>query len=73
MEYYTTAQVARIIGITKKTLYTWLKKGKIPEPDRDYRNYRIWTEEDIKNCLKHKNRRIPGGRRVQVAEGESGK
>ena len=48
---YKTCEVAKIVGITKTTLYTWLKKGKVPEPRRDYNNYRIWTEEDVKAIL----------------------
>lgn len=62
MESYTTNQVAQRVGISKKTLYSWLKKGKIAEPDRDYKNHRIWTIEDIKNCRRYKNKRIPGGK-----------
>jgi DNA-binding transcriptional MerR regulator len=61
MEIYTTSQVAEKVGVTKKTLYSWLKKGVIPEPDRDYKNHRIWTKEDIQNCRRYKNTRIPGG------------
>lgn len=61
MEIYTTAQVAEKVGVTKKTLYSWLKKGVIPEPDRDYKNHRLWTVKDISNCRKYKNTRIPGG------------
>jgi excisionase family DNA binding protein len=38
MQYYTTAQVAEKVGISKKTLYLWVKKGIISEPSRDYKN-----------------------------------
>jgi DNA-binding transcriptional MerR regulator len=44
----TTDQVAKILGITKKTLKNWLKAGKIPEPPRNQiNNYRIWTLADV--------------------------
>ena len=56
---YTTSQVAERVGVSKKTLYSWLKKRIIEEPDRDYKGYRIWSEEDINKCLEYKNRRIP--------------
>ena len=56
---YTTSEVAQKVGVSKKTLYSWLKKGIIDEPDRDYKGYRIWSDEDIKKCLEYKNRRIP--------------
>lgn len=65
MVFYRTAEVAEKVGVTKETLYKWLRKGKIPEPDRDYLNYRIWTEADIRNCLKYKNRRVPGEKAVR--------
>lgn len=56
---YTTSEVAEKVGVSKKTIYSWLKKGIIDEPDRDYKNYRIWSEKHIKQCLEYKNRRIP--------------
>jgi predicted DNA-binding transcriptional regulator AlpA len=44
----TTEQVAKILGISKKTLKTWLQNGKVPEPDRNPKNnYRIWTLTDV--------------------------
>jgi DNA-binding transcriptional MerR regulator len=44
----TTEQVAKILGISKKTLKTWLQSGKVPEPDRNPKNnYRIWTLADV--------------------------
>ncbi len=44
----TTEQVAKILGVSKKTLKTWLQNGKIPEPDRNpSNNYRIWTLTDV--------------------------
>ena len=68
MRFYKTSEVAKVVGVTKETLYKWLRQGKIPEPDRDYRNYRIWTEADIRNCLKYKNRRVPG---IKVVRGRA--
>lgn len=48
---YKTHEVAKIVGVTTTTLYTWLKQGRIPEPRRDYNNYRFWTEEDLRTIL----------------------
>ena len=62
MQYYTTAQVAEKVGISKKTLYIWLKKGVIPEPDRDYKNHRLWKTADIENCNRYKNNIVPAKR-----------
>jgi excisionase family DNA binding protein len=44
----TTEQVAKILGVSKRTLKIWLHNGKVPEPKRDERNnYRIWTLADV--------------------------
>lgn len=45
---YTTAQVAKIMGVHKNTLFYWLKTGKAKEPKRDNLfNFRVWTDEDL--------------------------
>jgi excisionase family DNA binding protein len=42
-----TTQVARVLGISKKTLYRMLQDGRIPEPPRTERNYRIWSAQEV--------------------------
>ncbi len=50
---YTTAQVARMLGVHKNTVFYWLKTGKVKEPKRDSLfNGRIWTEEDLAEIKK---------------------
>jgi predicted site-specific integrase-resolvase len=47
-EYLTSARVARILGINKRTLHNWIKAGKIPAPDANPDNgYLQWTMTDI--------------------------
>jgi DNA-binding transcriptional MerR regulator len=47
---YRSAQVARILGITPRTLYRMLADGRISEPMRNPQNrYRVWTEVDLQN------------------------
>jgi DNA-binding transcriptional MerR regulator len=47
-EHITTEQVATILGVSKRTLKTWLQIGKVPEPQRNPKNnYRIWTLADV--------------------------
>jgi predicted site-specific integrase-resolvase len=47
-EFLTSARVARILGITKRTLHNWIKAGKIPAPDANPENgYLQWTMTDI--------------------------
>ncbi len=44
----TTAQVARILGVNKRTLYRMLNDGRIPEPQRNPdNNYRVWISQQI--------------------------
>ena len=48
LSYYRTAQVARILGISTRTLFRKLKAGEFPEPRRDpANNYRLWTLSEI--------------------------
>ena len=50
ISYLRTAQVAEILGITKKTLKNWLKSEFIPEPIRHPVNrYRRWTLQDVES------------------------
>jgi len=51
--FYTVAEVIKILGIARNTLYNWEAAGKIPKPRRDpMSNYRIFTEKDIKKLKK---------------------
>ena len=46
-------EVAKILGITTRSLYNWEKAGKIPKPSRDpMSNYRIYSEQDLKKLKK---------------------
>lgn len=47
-DYLTTARVARILGITKRTLHNWIKAGKVPAPEANPDNgYLQWTMSDV--------------------------
>ncbi len=44
----TTARVARILGITKRTLHNWIKAGRVPGPEANPDNgYLQWTMADV--------------------------
>lgn len=50
---YLASEVAKILGISKKTLFNWEKARKIPKPKRDpMNNYRYYTEEDLAKLKK---------------------
>jgi len=41
-------EVAEVLGVTTQTLYNWLRKGRIPEPNRNpITRYRLWTPKDV--------------------------
>jgi len=46
--YFRTAEVFRIIGISRNTLYRWLQKGILTGVERrDSRGWRLFTQEEI--------------------------
>lgn len=44
--FYSTAQVAAKAGVHRDTLLRWLREGKVPEPQRDANNWRVFTETE---------------------------
>ena len=46
--YYRTAEVYRMIGISRNTLYRWLQLGVLGECElRDRRGWRLFTQEEV--------------------------
>jgi predicted site-specific integrase-resolvase len=42
--YYRTAEVCRMIGISRNTLFRWLKEGIFSDVEyRDWRGWRLFT------------------------------
>ena len=58
-KFYTTKDVLKKIGVSRATLYLWLRKGKVSEVARDRNNAREFTASDIRAILGYKNKRIP--------------
>jgi len=52
---YRTKEVLGIAGISRATLYNWLRDGKIKEVARDRNDFRIFTESDVQVILAYKN------------------
>jgi len=56
--YYRTAEVCQTVGISKNTLFRWLKDGILEEPElRDRREWRLFTEVQV-DRLKQEATRI---------------
>jgi predicted site-specific integrase-resolvase len=46
--YYRTAEVCRMVGISRNTLFRWLKDGIIPDVEyRDWRGWRLFTAAQL--------------------------
>ena len=48
---YNITHAAKELGVTRQTLYNWIEKGWV-KPKRDYRNYPVFTDEDIQKIKK---------------------
>ena len=46
--YYRTAEVCRRIGISRNTLFRWLKEGAVSDVEyRDWRGWRLFTAAQL--------------------------
>lgn len=46
--YFRTAEVCRMVGINRTTLFRWLKADRFPEAAcRDRRGWRLFSSEEI--------------------------
>ena len=45
--YYRTSEACQKIGISRATLYRWLKTGILTKHYKDRRGWRMFTEEDL--------------------------
>ena len=58
--YYRTIEVCRIAGISRNTLFRWLKVGVISEPERrDWRGWRLFSQSQL-DCVKAKTNKVAG-------------
>ena len=48
---YNMREAAKKLGVTRQTLYYWFKKDWV-KPKRDYRNFPVFTTDDIKKIKK---------------------
>lgn len=57
--YYRTAEVYRMLGICRTTLYRWLQKGVFGETEhRDERGWRLYTQNELDRGRDKANRII---------------
>ncbi|MBZ5686290.1 MAG: MerR family transcriptional regulator [Acidobacteriia bacterium] len=61
----STAQVANLVGVHKRTLLGWLYAGKIREPRRHTgggQDLRLWSEPDVQRVRRYKELNYRKGR-----------
>ena len=51
---YNLSQAAKILDLSRQSLYYWIKKGWV-RPKRDYRRYPVFTVFDIEKIIKWRN------------------
>jgi len=51
---YNITKLAEKLGIPRQTIYYWIEKGWV-KPKRDYRDYPVFTAEDVENIIKWKS------------------
>ena len=51
---YNMTELADELGVPRQTIYYWIDKGWVT-PKRDYRDYPVFTEDDLKNIREWKN------------------
>jgi len=54
MKRYNMVEAAKQLGVTRQTIYYWFKKGWV-NPKRDYRDFPVFTDADIRNLKKWKS------------------
>ena len=45
--YYSTSEICKKAGISRATLFRWLKAGILEKYHKNRRGWRIYTEEDL--------------------------
>jgi len=54
--YYRTVEICRTVGISKSTLFRWLKQGILNKCERrDRRGWRLFTRDEIDGLKREVN------------------
>ena len=63
MNGYSTAQAAKLAGVSKNTLLRWLYAGRLAEPQRTQVGgiiWRVWSRDDVDRARHLKAKLRPG-------------
>ena len=62
--FHQTAEVCKIVGVSKNTLLRWIKDKKFADVEyRDRRGWRLFTQDDLQRLKEEVNRvqKLPAG------------
>ncbi|WP_447862681.1 MerR family transcriptional regulator [Nitrospira calida] len=51
-KWYKTNQICDLFDVSRATLFRWEREGLISGPPRDWRNWRLYTPENVKEIKK---------------------
>ena len=51
----TITEAAEKIGVVPKTIMRWEQSGKVPKAKRDWRGWRVYTDQELEDLLKFRN------------------
>ena len=54
--YYRTSEICAKAGISRATLFRWLKMGFVEKHYKDYRGWRLYTTEDLEKLRSEASR-----------------
>ncbi len=60
LKKYKTQEICKLFDISKATLFRWEKEGLISNVGRDWRNWRLYSSQnmaEIKGIIKNRNDR----------------
>ena len=73
----STIEAANCIGVSKNTLLRWLDEGLVEDVQRDWRGWRVWTQQDIERVkafkLEYHSKPIKRLRRNSISRAEYAK
>ncbi len=59
IEYFSAAEVARGLGLSRQTLWRWRRDGKIPSGHRFRDGQIMFTQAEVDRIYEHANRLEP--------------
>jgi DNA-binding transcriptional MerR regulator len=57
MMAYQVKDILQIVGVSRKTLKSWLQKG-VATPGRARNGYRVFDDDDLRRLVEYKQQRL---------------